>query len=570
MKLVLALFAILFSSYTPSYAEDWFARPCAHNGDGKSSVCASSAGQAGAFNSTSSINWTKGTGVDEGDTLYICGEHRRSLRIPSGVSGTASNKIKISFSCPGVPGRITQQTIHRDALDEANWIQQTPNIWYFSTSTFPNPPVRLWLNLYEQVPSENKDYLGTQASATGPFRSWWYNHTEKRIYLFARSNPATVIQDMRTLAATNDDCTYGGVCFNGTNQHIDVINPDIQGGSLGSVYIAGSSYLRIYGEDAAHCRIGALSSRGVFIGDSALNGTGVPAHHIELFNCTLDPAVPPSYDGYTFERNGVSGDGIALLQGANDNYFHDLVLKNWQHAMVNIVGDRGTATLQRNIFEYIEYDCDVFVEYCRAFAIDGNTLGRVSENIFRNSLIKNMTVRSQFNGDHNVVENNYFQHHRLGTIERSPLAQVLESQGYAGPSQDNVIRQNVFYGNFTGPCISFRPSTAIVNTVVEGNVFVNCGGVDGEYTALYIPNVPNMGPTIVRGNTFIGISPIWYRTLGKTTVASMQTSCSTGDVCTDNREFPSLEFSLSLSGECGFHFLWEMGGGRARSYICLR
>lgn len=104
-------------------AETWYVRPtgaCANNGDGLAYECAASAGASGAFIGFSNIIWTTTTGVDDGDTLFVCGDHLTEL-IPT-QSGGATAPITIDGACANDPGSIdtSQDTSSSiDAIDIA-------------------------------------------------------------------------------------------------------------------------------------------------------------------------------------------------------------------------------------------------------------------------------------------------------------------------------------------------------------------------------------------------------------------------------------------------------------------
>lgn len=99
-------------------AETLYVRPtadCANNGDGTAYACAASGGAAGAFKGASNVvyNTTDETAgsVDPGDTLYICGAHTGQFFYgPSDGSfpgsGTAGNRVTVSFACPSDAGSI--------------------------------------------------------------------------------------------------------------------------------------------------------------------------------------------------------------------------------------------------------------------------------------------------------------------------------------------------------------------------------------------------------------------------------------------------------------------------------
>ena len=88
-------------------SQAWFVRPvsvCPINGDGLGYECASLTGAHGAFSGVSSVQWAPVAGVDDGDTLYICGSHQTMLN--TSASGSAGKRIVISGDCPGDRGSI--------------------------------------------------------------------------------------------------------------------------------------------------------------------------------------------------------------------------------------------------------------------------------------------------------------------------------------------------------------------------------------------------------------------------------------------------------------------------------
>lgn len=87
--------------------QSWFvksATDCSINGDGLGQDCAASAGAHGAFSTFANILWATTTGVDDGDTLYVCGAHATQLTV--GASGSVGKRIRISADCPGYRGSI--------------------------------------------------------------------------------------------------------------------------------------------------------------------------------------------------------------------------------------------------------------------------------------------------------------------------------------------------------------------------------------------------------------------------------------------------------------------------------
>ncbi len=57
-------------------ADTWYIRPvgtCSNNGDGSAYACAASGGGVGAFSGFNNLNKTVTTGIDDGDTVKVCG-----------------------------------------------------------------------------------------------------------------------------------------------------------------------------------------------------------------------------------------------------------------------------------------------------------------------------------------------------------------------------------------------------------------------------------------------------------------------------------------------------------------
>ena len=111
------------------------ATACPNNGDGLSYACASSEGAPGAFNYLANVIWTPTTGVDDGDTLYVCGKHRETFTLGT-FSATASAWGTVSLDCPSDTGTITGSNI------ESSWTGPDGNGNYSSGSTYTTP---LWL-----------------------------------------------------------------------------------------------------------------------------------------------------------------------------------------------------------------------------------------------------------------------------------------------------------------------------------------------------------------------------------------------------------------------------------------
>lgn len=107
-----------FGATGSSSADSWYVRPagtCAYNGDGLAYGCAASVGSSGAFKGFPGIRWVETVGVDDGDTLYVCGEHRTELRPLA--KATNQTRIVITGACPGDQGSIDTTSLMSNTVD---------------------------------------------------------------------------------------------------------------------------------------------------------------------------------------------------------------------------------------------------------------------------------------------------------------------------------------------------------------------------------------------------------------------------------------------------------------------
>ena len=550
------IWALLLIMLLPSWADaavgtaavdTWYVRPtgaCANNGDGLAYGCAASAGATGAFISGANVLWTATDGVDNGDTLYVCGTHTSTLNVGSSAAGANLSPITIDFRCPSDTGSIRLITAMTEAQTAGNWTNESGNLWYLSVSSYTwKDPKRIWLDSVEIFPGNAKGDLGTrEGTANAPIAQFWYDSGNSRIYLYATANPSTTFSLMESLVAGAATCAYVPICMNAdANDFFEIINPDLKGGNLASFYLLGGDNIHIYGteEDDSACQIGAYGIRGIIITDVSSAGTGNAATNIRLHDCTIDVIAPAHFIGYDWQWKPSKGEGVSVVYGVSNVSVHSNTIRNWGHALLNIAATLGTGTVVNSHFydNTLEYTT---VEYGRCFALDGAATGRASNNyVYRNDC-NGQPIRSQFNGDANYVFGNLFRNQRLGTVDTTAV-QSLDMEGYTGSvSQDNFIYNNTFLNNPYGPCISFR---AGANTksgyTVTNNLLYGCGGpqiAGAENIALYIANAASVGNQTFKNNYIYSTgqtSTVYYKATGATTVAAFQSACS-GDTCSGN------------------------------------
>lgn len=130
---------------TGSAAVDtWYVRPvedCVNNGDGLAYGCAASAGATGAFRGFANLIWTVTVGIDDGDTLKICGTFYDTSSKTSGTrmlsvegSGGASAEIIFDGDC-SANGNLSQAILNGEGTVDhgirtlANTYLKFRNLW---------------------------------------------------------------------------------------------------------------------------------------------------------------------------------------------------------------------------------------------------------------------------------------------------------------------------------------------------------------------------------------------------------------------------------------------------------
>lgn len=549
--MLLTIFSLDHASAATGSAgvDTWYVRPiadCANNGDGLAYACAASEGAGGAFRDPSNIIWTETVGVDDGDTLFVCGSHLDTTLRVNGAAGSAASPITISFSCPSDRGSIRAVHTMTEAQTSGNWTNESGNLWYLAMNSYTHAdPKRVWVNGVEAFPSNTKNNLGTRVnSESAPVGQWWYDSGQVRLYYYSQANPASIMSVMESLAAGATPCAYSALCLNSAAiANIDIVNPILEGGNRGTLYNLGPSRVAIYGtnKDDSLCHIGKDGVRGVLFSDTVGDGTGTPSFNLSVQDCTIDQVIPVWFQGYAWEWNIGSGDGVHLLTGTNQAQVISNTIRNWLHGSVTISATAGTTSVTDALVEENTMTCDNQVSYCRAFGIAGTALGQAARNTFRRNLIANASIRTQINGDHNVIVANVFKDQRPDIIY-SDRTESIETQAGAAVSQDNLIANNTFLNNLYAPCISLRGGAegTVSGNQYLNNLLINCGGstytAGYENVALSVQSGAGVGNNVFRGNLIYDSgqsNTVYYKGTGKTTVSGFQSACS-GDVCSGN------------------------------------
>lgn len=549
--------AEMFDIYTSgdsgtSANESWYSRPagaCTFSGNGKSYGCASGPGTTGAFSGNANIAWVPVSGVDDGDTLYVCGEHvSDGLAIPSGASGSADSRISVSFDCPSDHGSIRMISDMTAATNPASWTNESSNVWYLSTASYgDNSPKRVWIDGTEKVPAQANADLGVSYNG-GPASHWWFDPVSRRLYYYSPTNPAGTFSRMESLVQRIYGCAGSALCLaDQTVNYIDIINPKLYGGGIFTVNNRGGDRIRIYGTvpDDSACTI-SLNHTLVVIQDDSDTGTGDPAQFNEVHDCTVDTAYPSYFDGYA--STSLSGDGISVRRSSN-NHIYSNTVKNTGHTGIYITSTyvaSPTTPADNNVVEdnVLRMDSNIRI-YGRAVGTDGTLTAPARGNIFRGNMIDGWTVRSQINGTNTQVVNNTFKNQRPDPVNFPSRSDMLSIQGYSGASEGHIIADNVFINSPYGPCISLIHNDGDSpkrNITFSNNILQDCyDELYGTHGALYIQDTVSIQSNAFQDNRIYNSDgahpPVSYRGTAYS-VSDFQTACSNGDVCTGNTGNP--------------------------------
>jgi len=533
-----------YAAVGTSGPESWYVRPsgaCPHSGDGLAYDCASSPGQPGAFVDFPSIGWAPTTGIDDGDTLYVCGTHTtgKSL-IVAGATGSDGSPITLNFDCPGDSGLIRHVTAHPEALAPEAWTHDGGDRWSLVLSGYAYPlPRRLWINGIEQIMSNSLANVGTRInSPTAPVATWWFDQAANRLTVQSASNPAVGAVSVESLAA-REVGHYAPIRIP-TNETdwVRVVNPRLEGGHYAALYSLGADHITIEGSSVETCRIGRHGVRGLFIADTNGNGTGEPSDDVTVTRCTIAPDAPLSYAGYAWEWNSGQGDGIDVAFGAQRVRLLSNVIRDWPHANLSIRATSGTGAVRDVAVHNNVLTCAAHVSYCRGFTIDGNGPDRATGIVLSGNIFDGFRIRSQLNGNGNTLISNVFRNQRPDIVYGNRTESV-EMQAYTGTSYGNLLAYNTL-SNAHAPCLSIRgEQPTLAGHALIGNRLLDCGGpyiAGSEDVALVIP--AGVGTqTIVNNVIYHHARPSWvqYRAAGKLPVAAFDAACS-GDRCGGNIE----------------------------------
>ncbi len=329
--------------------------------------------------------------------------------------------------------------------------EKQKNLWSFN---LPFHPQRIMLN--------NKEVLRagySEKEIDGEKIFWFWK--DKKLYLYSRRNPASEYESIKV------NLRYETILLK--DKH-DIIfeNIAIEGGNGYSIAIRGC-----YDIIVRNCEIGAYGRMGIQIMDNNVDGRYISSHDILVEKCLIDSKLRFHYPAPS-TRGSI--DGVYLNNGAYNCIIRDNHIKDWGHTGINIVALHPLNPGVYNNKFYNNLITGEDISYSRGIGVDGIE-GKAHHNEFFYNIIKNTTVRSQLNGDHN-----YFHHNIIDTVKNSPVkpygtAQGIEIQGYGTTyvSHDNKIDNNIII-NCEEAGIRIRAGDSDkYNNSVRNNILYNCG-----------------------------------------------------------------------------------------------
>lgn len=538
----------LWAAVGTSAAENWYLiQGCTHNGDGLAQACAPSAGASGAWNDPANVSWTVTTGVDDGDSLWIGGTFVcKTLTVGSSANAPSNNRIKIRFDLAGNPGKIRNVCALTEALTAGNWTDMGGNVWRIDVNAYVwDDPNRMWLNGVEILGTDTLSHLGTQVNGGGPVTRWYHDGAAGHIYLYNVGNPATGLTSLEGLFASGSN-DYAPIRINGAGiSGIEIINPNVEGGNLAALYTLGPNDIVIHGSngDRSTCNIGKHSGRGILLQGTSTSGMGSNNTDIVIYDCTIDAGWPSHLADYRYELTHQLGNGVEV-SGSTRPIITRTTIKDWSHANLYIVSIGGTDTVVDGKFNENLLTFSNAVAYARPLNVDGDALGRASNNEFNRNELSNFTVRPQLNGNGNKYVGNKIGPVRETLVLKSGTTQhgqSLSIEKYAVISQDNLYANNTVFGNGVAPCVDYR-NTGSSSTGHKwyNNAFINCGNAaytalpNGEGVAFYLPS-SFTGNLDIRNNHFHPVTSNPFSLNGtKYTIAGFEAACPAGSTCSGN------------------------------------
>ncbi len=399
-----------------------------------------------------SINKLNGFRFMPGDTIaFKRGEVFKGYFIVSS-SGNSQSPIIFKAYGKGEKPIITSMLEPKEFKIEDNWKRTIDNnIWYINLGFNPQ---RVILN-EKEVLRAGKSFKEIDGNKT----KWFWE--KGKFYLYSPTNPASFYNSIKI------NIRYETILVK--NKHDLVFKDlDIQGGNGYAMAIRGSKNIKI-----SNCNIGAYSRMGLQIMDNFENGGYTPSKNILVENSVFDSKFHFKYKEAPSDRGCI--DGLLINNGAHNCIIKNNTFKDWGHTAINLVAlNKLNPGIHNNKF-YNNIITAKNISYGRGIGTEGIE-GKTHHNEFFYNIIKDTTVRSQFNGDHNS-----FHHNIIDTVKNSPIkpygtAQGIEMQAYGVcVCHDNEIDNNIIVNCDEAGVRLREDKNEKYNNKVRNNIIYNCG-----------------------------------------------------------------------------------------------
>ncbi len=459
-------------------ALEWFVRPAsgAPYGDG------SGINYDNAWGGLREIDWDILDG--HGDTLNIRGtfdqEHFLNIQNISDLNIDGSSAV---IECRST---LTGYDI------EANWTDETNNVWSFDTSVFNySSPKRLWFNI-DLVEGQE---VASQSDIVSEY-NWYADTANSRLYLYSTVNPAIAFSDLR-----------GCQTFERVMYIYQVSNMRVTGLTLSGGY---SQQIRLVNTEIPthdividNCNFIYPGSSQVVIGRT-VNGAPddeIP-YNIDFINNILDSKYSLSNLDYAigFIGDGIKIDGLCRNVRIQNNRFYDN-----GHAAISLqatTDGQGLTNIDVS-YNYIESSN---ITYSRGFGISAEP-GNTTEIRVHHNVIKNTSIQSQIR-----AVDVHFVYNIIDNVEsRNTDTTIASGLWLAGnddyPCHDCIIANNTIINtDANGLDISGFPTvTGIVgNNVISNNILYNNGRITG--ISLEYRDAPEVTENTITNNCIFSLS----------------------------------------------------------------
>lgn len=411
------------------------------------------------------------------------------------VGGTAGNPIIFTAYGSGPKPIITAK---RHLVEEGNtgaWTDNGGNVWYTAKSV---TPARIWL--------DGKEYLETLSlSGVNSSSRWHYDTGNKRLYVYATSNPGSAYTTIEA-SIENDDLAYitYAIRLNGGSDYTVFKNLDLRGGSP-AFYIKGvSDHVTL-----DSCIVGIDAAAGIM--------SDVNSNYGEVKNCDIKS----NYAQHNSSEIGPN-DGIVMWNGGNYWSIHDNYFGNWGHNGISLDAVGNSNTNNNNEIYNNEFDGSS-VDHMRAFTFFSDVDNICTGNKFYGNLVYDMPSPSKLSGNGNEVYYNVFYNHRNGTTNYKFEVIFVGQHNYI--CHDNKLYNNTFHsisdGSFSAPVgllVNPPDISPLQNNEITNNIFYATTG-----QALFVHNYND-----VKNNTFE--NNLFYSSNGSSAIIDYRGSTNTASV----------------------------------------